>query len=222
DLAPDGHGDLLGQVPVGHRGGDRGDVADLGGEVGGHVVDAVGQVLPRAGHALHRRLATQLALRAHSPDHTRALAGEPASAVGDVRSLIPCTDRFRSRISPWTATVIFWDRSPRATAVVTEAMSRTWAVRLEAMKLTLSVRSFHVPATPSTWAWPPSLPSVPTSRATRVTSSAKARRVSVMRLMVSASTATSPLASTVIFWDRSHRGTAVATWAMLRAWLVRL
>ena len=38
------------------------------------------------------------------------------------------------------------------------------------MKLTLSVRSFQVPATPGTCAWPPSLPSVPTSRATRVTS----------------------------------------------------
>ena len=34
----------------------------------------------------------------------------------------------------------------------------------------MSVRSFHVPATPGTSAWPPSLPSVPTSRATRVTS----------------------------------------------------
>jgi len=33
---------------------------------------------------------------------------------------------------------------------------------------TESVRSFHVPATPSTFAWPPSFPSVPTSRATRV------------------------------------------------------
>jgi hypothetical protein len=30
--------------------------------------------------------------------------------------------------------------------------------------LTLSVRSFQVPATPGTTAWPPSLPSVPTSR----------------------------------------------------------
>ena len=28
------------------------------------------------------------------------------------------------------------------------------------MKFTLSVRSFHVPETPSTRAWPPSLPSV--------------------------------------------------------------
>ena len=52
-------------------------------------------------------------------------------------------------------------------------MLRTWPVRLDAIELTLSVRSFHVPATPGTSAWPPSLPSVPTSRATRVTSEAK-------------------------------------------------
>ncbi len=78
-----------------------------------------------------------------------------------------------SRISPFTSTVILRDRSPRATAVVTSAMLRTWPVRLPAMELTLSVRSFHVPATPGTLAWPPSLPSLPTSRATRVTSPAK-------------------------------------------------
>ena len=78
-----------------------------------------------------------------------------------------------SRISPFTSTVIFFDKSPRATAVVTSAMLRTWPVRLVAIALTLSVRSFQVPATPLTRAWPPSLPSVPTSRATRVTSEAK-------------------------------------------------
>ena len=38
-----------------------------------------------------------------------------------------------SRISPLTSTVIFLDRSPLATAVVTSAMLRTWAVRLPAM-----------------------------------------------------------------------------------------
>ena len=78
-----------------------------------------------------------------------------------------------SRISPFTSTVIFFDRSPLATAVVTSAMLRTWPVRLAAIRFTLSVRSAQVPATPGTCAWPPSLPSVPTSRATRVTSEAK-------------------------------------------------
>ena len=87
--------------------------------------------------------------------------------------------------SPRTSTVIFWDRSPLATAVVTAAMLRTWPVRLLAMAFTESVRSFHTPATPGTWAWPPSLPSVPTSRATRVTSPAKPLSWSTMVLMVS-------------------------------------
>ncbi len=57
--------------------------------------------------------------------------------------------------------------------MVTSAMERTWSVRLAAMTLTDSVRSFQVPETPLTSAWPPSSPSVPTSRATLVTSSAK-------------------------------------------------
>ncbi len=35
-----------------------------------------------------------------------------------------------SRISPFTSTVIFLERSPLATAVVTSAMLRTWPVRL--------------------------------------------------------------------------------------------
>src|SRR3989442_1732786 len=77
------------------------------------------------------------------------------------------------RISPRTSTVIFFLRSPLATAVVTSAIFRTWSVRFPAIELTLSVRSLQVPARPFTTAWPPSLPSVPTSRATRVTSDAK-------------------------------------------------
>ena len=57
---------------------------------------------------------------------------------------------FSSRISPLTSTVIFCDKSPLATAVVTFAILRTWSVRLRASTLTLSVRSFQVPDTPLT------------------------------------------------------------------------
>src|SRR5438105_8540886 len=71
------------------------------------------------------------------------------------------------------------------------------------MEFTLSVRSFHVPATPRTSAWPPSLPSVPTSRATRVTSDAKALSWSTMVLIVFFSSRISPCTSTVILRDRS-------------------
>ena len=113
---------------------------------------------------------------------------------------------FSSRISPLTSTVILRDRSPRAMAVATSAMLRTCAVRLLAIELTVSVRSFHVPATPRTLAWPPSRPSVPTSRATRVTSPANALSWSTIVLMVSLICRISPLTSTVIFWTRSPLG----------------
>ena len=79
------------------------------------------------------------------------------------------------------------------------------------MKFTLSVRSFHVPATPCTSAWPPSFPSVPTSRATRVTSDAKELSWSTIVLMVSFSSRISPRTSTVIFLDKSPFATAVVT-----------
>ena len=129
---------------------------------------------------------------------------------------------FSSRISPFTSTVILRDRSPRATAVVTVAMLRTCAVRLVAIALTESVRSFHVPATPGTTAWPPRRPSVPTSRATRVTSDANERSWSTIVLMASLSCRISPRTSTVIFLDRSPLATAIVTSAMLRTCAVRL
>ncbi len=129
---------------------------------------------------------------------------------------------FSSPISPCASTVIFLLRSPVATAVVTSAMFLTCEVRLSAMEFTLSVRSFHVPETPGTCAWPPSSPSVPTSRATRVTSDAKAESWSTMVLMVFFSSAISPFTSTVIFLLRSPFATAVVTSAMFLTCEVRL
>ena len=60
------------------------------------------------------------------------------------------------------------------------------------MKFTDSVRSRQVPDTPFTSAWPPRMPSVPTSRATRVTSSANEESWSTMVFTVSFSSAISP------------------------------
>src|SRR5215475_4713298 len=129
---------------------------------------------------------------------------------------------FSSRISPRTSTVILRERSPFATAVVTAAILRTWLVRLLPMKFTDSVRSFQTPPTPGTCAWPPSLPSVPTSRATRVTSLAKALSWSTIVLIVFFNSRISPFTSTPILRDRSPRATAVVTSAMLRTCAVRL
>ena len=90
-------------------------------------------------------------------------------------------------------------------------MARTCDVRFPASWFTLSVRSLHVPAAPGTLAWPPSFPSIPTSRATVVTWSANVRSVSVIALIVSASAATSPLASRTNFCFKSPLATAVTT-----------
>src|SRR5204862_4489242 len=60
NLAADVDGDLLGEVAVGHGGGDVGDVAHLVGQVAGHEVDVVGQVFPGAGDPLDVRLAPEL------------------------------------------------------------------------------------------------------------------------------------------------------------------
>src|SRR5262249_20331212 len=64
--------DLAGKIAARHGGGDVGDVADLPGQVRGHGVDVVGEVLPGAGHAADLRLASELAFRpdlARHPGH---------------------------------------------------------------------------------------------------------------------------------------------------------
>ena len=95
-------------------------------------------------------------------------------------------------------------------------MLRTWLVRLPASVLTLSVRSFQTPLTPFTLACPPSLPSVPTSRATRVTSSAKDESWSTMAFTIVPRRRNSPLIGcpsmrSAIFWERSPCATASIT-----------
>ncbi len=129
---------------------------------------------------------------------------------------------FSSATSPRVSTVIERDMSPWATAEATSAIARTWVVRFDASSFTFVVRRFQVPYTPSTRAWPPSWPSEPTSRATRVTSEEKEESVSTIVLMAVFSSRISPRASTSIFLDRSPLATAVVTWAMFRTCEVRL
>jgi hypothetical protein len=65
------------------------------------------------------------------------------------------------------------------------------------------------------------LPSVPTSRATRVTSDANERSWSTIVLMVSLSCRISPRTSTVILRDRSPLRHRDGHFEMLRTWPVR-
>ena len=115
-------------------------------------------------------LSAELAFRPHFAGHACHFGGERAELIDHRVDGVFQLEDFALHIDG-----DLLGKSPLATAVVTSAMLRTWPVRLPAMKFTLSVRSFHVPATPRTSACPPSLPSVPTSRATRVTSAANER-----------------------------------------------
>src|SRR5439155_22677598 len=74
-------GDLLRQVAVRDRGRDLGDVAHLAGQVAGHVVDAVGQVLPGAGDALDLGLAAEPAFGADLARDARHFAGEGVELI---------------------------------------------------------------------------------------------------------------------------------------------
>ncbi len=82
DLAPCVHVDLLRQVALGNRRGDLGYVADLGGEVAGHQVDRVGEVLPGARHAGYLRLPAKPTLGAYLACHPRDLGREDAQGQG--------------------------------------------------------------------------------------------------------------------------------------------
>ena len=160
---------------------------------------------PGARRARHLGLPAELSFDADFAGHGADLVGEGAERVGHAVDRVGQRGDFALGFDARS----FCERSPLATAVTTLTMPRTWVVRFEAMKLTLSVRSFQVPATPGTLAWPPSLPSTPTSRATVLTCSAKVLSVSVMLLMVSASAATSPwhrrrISVQVAVGDRGH------------------
>src|SRR5207245_9699697 len=81
DLAADVDGDLSGEVAVGDGGGDLGDVTDLRGQVAGHGVDGVAEVLPGAGHATYVGLTAELALGADLAGDARHLRGERADLI---------------------------------------------------------------------------------------------------------------------------------------------
>jgi hypothetical protein len=74
-------GDLLARSPFATAVVTVGDVAHLVGEVVGHCVDVVGQVLPGAGHALHVRLAAEAALGADLAGDARDLVRERGELV---------------------------------------------------------------------------------------------------------------------------------------------
>ena len=207
DLALSLDRDRPGQVALSHRGRHLGDRAELGGQRDRQLIDVLGQPPPRSGHALDLGLAAELALGADLAGDAGDLGGEarqlrdhPVQRLLELEDLAAGVDGDRLRH-------VAVRHRGRHLGDVADLVGQVARHEVDVVGQVLpGARRRPGPA-----AWPPRLPSVPTSRATRVTSAANERSWSTMRLIVSASAATSPLASTVIFWLRSPLATAVVT-----------
>src|SRR5205814_1310852 len=74
-------GKRLLQIASGHSGDDLHDAADLLGEVSGHDVYAVGEVLPSSGDAGHVRLAAEASFGSDFAGHAGDFGGEGAKLL---------------------------------------------------------------------------------------------------------------------------------------------
>ena len=72
---------LRDKIAAGHGGRDFGDVAHLAGQVAGHRVHGVSQILPRSGHAGHLRLAAEFAVGSDFAGHAGNFGGEHAELL---------------------------------------------------------------------------------------------------------------------------------------------
>src|SRR5207245_2626076 len=81
DLALDLDCDLLGEVALLNGGGDLSNVANLRRQVGGQLVDVVGEILPGAGRTQDIGLSAQAALGADLASHAGDLAGKGVELV---------------------------------------------------------------------------------------------------------------------------------------------
>ena len=81
NFAADVHRDFLRQVAAGDGGGHFGDVSHLAGQVAGHGVHGVGEILPRSADAGHLRLAAEFAVSADFAGHARHFGCERAQLI---------------------------------------------------------------------------------------------------------------------------------------------
>jgi hypothetical protein len=126
------------------------------------------KIFPGAGDAAHFGLAAEFAFRAHFARHARHFRREGTELIHHGVDGVLHFQNFAAHVHRDLARKVALGDGRSHFGDVANLRGQ-----VAAMELTLSVRSFQVPATPRTSAWPPSLPSVPTSRATRVTSEAK-------------------------------------------------
>ena len=168
NLAAHVDGDLLGQVAVRDSGCDLGDVADLGGQVAGHEVDVVGQVLPGAGHLGHLGLTAKLAFGADLAGDARHLRGERVELVHHGVDGVLELEDFALHVDGDLARQVAARHRGRHFGDVADLGGQIAGHRIDAVGQILpgagDARHIGLTAEP---------PSVPTSRATRVTSPAK-------------------------------------------------
>src|SRR5579864_8561820 len=81
DFAAHIDGDLARKVAGSHSSGDLSDVTDLRGQVAGHRVHRIGQILPHAAHTFNLCLTAQLAVGAHFTGHARDFRSERVELV---------------------------------------------------------------------------------------------------------------------------------------------
>ena len=73
--------DFLGEITIRDCGRYFGDVAHLAGQVSGHEIHAVGQILPGSGDTTHIRLPAKFSFRSHFARHARHFRGERAQLI---------------------------------------------------------------------------------------------------------------------------------------------
>ena len=161
---------FLRQVAVGHGRRHLGDIAHLAGQVAGHEVHGVGQVLPRTGHALHVGLAAELAFGAHFAGHARHFGGERAELIHHRIDGVLQLENFALHVDRDLLRQVAVGHGRRHGGDVAHLGRQVAGHEVHAVGQVFprAGHAFHA-------AWPPSLPSVPTSRATRVTSEANDR-----------------------------------------------
>ena len=138
-------GDLLREVAVGDGGRHFGDVADLRGEVAGHRVDRVGEIFPRAGDACDGGLAAELSFGTDLARDARYFRCESVELVDHRVDRVFELEDLTAHVDGDLLREVAVGDGGRDVGDVADL-----DVRLPAIELTESVKSFHVPATPST------------------------------------------------------------------------
>jgi hypothetical protein len=133
------------EISVRHGGDDLGNTAHLSGQVRRHEVDVIGEIFPRARDAAHIGLAAQFTVGADFAGHARHFRSERIELIHHRVDGVLELQNFAARIHGDLARQVAVGHSRGDLRDVANLIGQVAAI-----ELTLSVRSFHVPATPRT------------------------------------------------------------------------